>query len=190
MEPKVDAYLAGAKRWRAESERLRAILLDAGLDETLKWRKPCYAHEGNNIAIIQPFRGCVALMFFKGALLERDGGALRDVGPNSRSARRLEMTSVEEVDALEETIHALVREAVEVEAAGLSVPKDDELVLVEELRARLDADPALKAAFEGLTPGRQRAYNLHVGGAKRSETRARRVEKHAPAILAGKGLRD
>jgi uncharacterized protein YdeI (YjbR/CyaY-like superfamily) len=62
--------------------------------------------------------------------------------------------------------------------------------LAAELQERLDADPKLKAAFEALTPGRRRFYNIHISEAKQSATRAARVEKCIPKILAGKGLQD
>ena len=73
----------------------------------------------------------------------------------------------------------------------LKLPEQEPaLELVDELRVRLDADPALRTAFEALTPGRQREYNLHVSEAKQAATRASRVEKHVQRILDGKGLRD
>ena len=189
-DPRVDSYLACAKRWRPESERLREILLSCGLNEALKWGKPCYAHGGGNIAILQSMKDFLALMFFKGALLRDADGALEEQGPNSRSARRLRFVSLERVAAMEKTVRALVGEAIEVERAGLSVPKPTELKLGGELRARLEGDPPLRAAFAALTPGRQREYNLYFSGAKQPETRANRVEKYVSNILAGKGFRD
>lgn len=147
-------------------------------------------HAGANIALVQEFKDFLALMFFKGALLDDPAGVLESQGPNSRSARRMRFTSVDDVHRLASTIEGYVAEAIDVEASGAEVGPPPELELVDELRERLEADPALKAAFDGLTPGRQRAYNLHVAGAKRSETRAARVEKHVPRILEGKGPND
>ncbi len=189
-DPKVDGFLAGATRWRGESTRLREILLDAGLDEALKWGKPCYAADGRNLAIVQPMKAFLALMFFKGALLDDPAGVLEEQGENSRGQRRICFTSVAQVDELAGVVGALVRQAVEVERAGLTLPERPAPVLADELQARLDVDPELRAAFEGLTPGRQREYNLHISGAKQSATRARRVDQLAPRILEGKGLRD
>ena len=60
--PKVDAFVGRAKAWRGEIQKLRAILLDCGLEEDLKWGKPCFAFEGANVAIIQPFKGHCSLM--------------------------------------------------------------------------------------------------------------------------------
>lgn len=168
---------------------LRPILLGCGLTEELKWGKPCYSHEGRNIAILQEMKDFLALMFFKGALLADPAGVLEAQGPNSRSARRMAFTSTDEVSASADIVAAYVREAIEVEQAGVEVPAP-ELVLVDELRLRLDGDPALKAAFESLTPGRQREYNLHVSGAKQAKTREARVDRYVDKILAGKGFRD
>ena len=186
----VDAFLADTTRWHDEIRALRPILLDCGLDEAVKWGKPCYSHAGNNVAIVQPFKGFLALLFTKGALLDDPDGLLQEQGENTRSARRLCFTSVDDVASQREAVRGFVAQAKIVEDDGLTLPPAPELVLVEELQARLDADAALKTAFEALTPGRQREYHLFVSGAKQSATRTRRVEKHVDRILAGKGLRD
>lgn len=190
MNPKVDAYLARSQRWPDELAELRSVLLATGLDEELKWGKPCYARDGANIAIVQEMKELLALMFFKGALLDDPAGVLRDQGPNSRSARRIEFTSVDDVRRLAGTVADYVQAAVAAEEAGLKVDPAPELVLVDELQERLDGDPQLAEAFDALTPGRRREYHLHVSGAKRAETRVARVDQAVPRILAGKGLRD
>lgn len=169
---------------------LRAILLSHGLAEEIKWAKPCYSHEGTNIAIMQEMIDFLALMFFKGALLNDVAGVLEDQGPNSRSARRIRFTSVDDVARLNDIVGAYVDEAIQVEESGLAVGPAPQLVLVEELEQRLDDDPALRSAFESLTPGRQREYNLYVSDAKQASTRAARIDKYVPKILAGNGLRD
>ena len=190
MNPKVDAYIARSNKWPQEMTALQAVLLGCGLDEEIKWGKPCYASGGKNIAIVQEMNDFLALMFFKGALLRDPQGVLKEQGPNSRSALRMEFTSVDDVTAMADTIGAYVTEAIAVEAAGLTVEPAPDLVLVDELQQRLDDDAELKAAFEALTPGRRREYNLIIGDAKQSTTRAARVEKYVERILAGKGLRD
>jgi uncharacterized protein YdeI (YjbR/CyaY-like superfamily) len=190
VNPKVDAYLERSTSWPTEIAALRTILLDCGLDEAFKWAKPCYAHGGHNIAIVQEMKPFLALMFFKGALLDDPHGVLEDQGPNSRSARRMTFTSVDEVNERADVVRALVAEAIAAEAAGLTVPEAPELELVAELQERLDADPNLRAAFEALTPGRQREYHLHIASAKQSETRRNRIDRVIPQILDGRGLRD
>jgi uncharacterized protein YdeI (YjbR/CyaY-like superfamily) len=190
MNPKVDAYLARSTLWPAEAAALRGVLLGCGLDEEFKWGKPCYAHGGANIAIIQEMKGFLALMFFKGALLRDPEGVLEEQGENSHSAKRITFRSVADVTAMAGTIAAYAAEAITVERSGVKVAPRPALVLVDALQDRIDADPEFRAAFESLTPGRQREYHLHVADAKQLSTRQARVDKQAERILAGKGLRD
>jgi uncharacterized protein YdeI (YjbR/CyaY-like superfamily) len=190
MNHDVDAYVARSQRWPEEISALRPILVGAGLDEDVKWAKPCYSHDGKNIAIVQEMKDFLALMFFKGALLRDPDGVLEEQGPNSRSARRMQFTSVDDVTRRADTITTYVREAIAVEEAGLDVGPAPEPDLAPELSERLDRDPAFRIAFEALTPGRQREYNLYFSGAKQAATRASRVEKYARKILDGKGFRD
>lgn len=188
--PDVDAYLRQAQQWPDELAALRTVLVGCGLTEQIKWGKPCYSHGSANIAILQEMKDFLALMFFKGALLSDPDRVLEEQGPNSRSARRICFRSVDDVTRLADTVKAYIEEAIDVEEAGLEVAPAPERPLARELQERLDGDPALKAAFEALTPGRQREYDLHISQAKQSSTRAARVDKHAARILAGKGLRD
>jgi uncharacterized protein YdeI (YjbR/CyaY-like superfamily) len=190
VNPKVDDYIGRSEQWPAEIMELRPILLKCGLTEQIKWGKPCYSHQGGNIVIVQEMKDFLALMFFKGALLKDPDGVLEEQGPNSRSARRIRFRSVEDVARLAETVEAYIHQAIEVEEAGVEVGPAPAPTLVDELQRRLDQEPGLKAAFEALTPGRQREYNLYFAAAKRAETREARVEKYAKKILDGKGFRD
>lgn len=186
----VDAYLDATEQWPDEIAALRPLLLDSGLTEGIKWGKPCYGHGDANVVLIQEFSDHLALMFFKGVLLDDPDGVLRDQGPNSHSAKRIVFTSVDDVEQLADVVTAYVQEAIAHEEAGTEVPARPEEELAPELVDRLASDHRLAEAFDGLTPGRQREYNLHVSAAKQSATRERRVDKIVPRILDGKGLRD
>jgi uncharacterized protein YdeI (YjbR/CyaY-like superfamily) len=188
--PRVDAFVSRAKTWRDEIEKLRSILLECGLEEDLKWGKPCFMFEGKNVAIIQPFKEHCALMFFKGALFEDTHGLLRSQGANTQSALRLEFTS--EAQIAKAVLKSYVKQAIAVEKAGLTADfkAKRELELPDELKQMLQKDRKLAKAFSALTPGRQRGYVMHFAGAKRSETRTARIEKCVPLILAGKGMHD
>jgi uncharacterized protein YdeI (YjbR/CyaY-like superfamily) len=188
--PKVDAYIGRSKKWPAEMAELRSVLLGCGLAEEIKWGKPCYSHDGRNIAIMQEMNDFLALMFFKGALLGDSAGILKSQGPNSRSALRVEFTSAGDVAKLAKTLRSYIDEAIDVEDAGLKVDPAPAVVFVDELQHKLDADRTFRAAFEALTPGRRREYNLHFASAKQATTRLARIEKCAPSILVGKGFRD
>ena len=190
MNPDVDAFIEGASRWPEELLAMRRILLATGLDETLKWRQPCYTHDDRNIVIMGEMKAGMTLGFFKGMFMSDPDGVLEDNGPNSRSVRRMFFTSVAEVEQRAELVARYVAEAIRVEQSGVTAGPAPEPDWVAELQDALDADPAFRAAFEGLTPGRRRAYNLHFADAKQSSTRAARVARYRPKILDGKGLQD
>lgn len=174
--------------WRDEKAALLEVLDGTGLVQERKWGKPCYTHEGTNIVIVQSFKDFLALLFFKGALMNDPHGLLEEQGENTRSALRMTFRSVQEVADRADVVRDYVAEAVQ-KKDGV-IERDDTLVLVPELAARIAEDAEFAAGFRSLTPGRQRAYNLQIGGAKQSTTRARRVDRYAEQIKAGKGLRD
>ena len=189
MNPKVDGYLTKAKKWQEEFKTLRRILLDCQLTEELKWRKPCYTFQKSNVVIIQGFKEFCALLFCKGALLNDPKGILKKFG--WQAARRIPFTGVREIVKMELILKAYIHEAIEVEKAGLKVNfKQNPEPIPEEFQNKLGESPALKTAFEALTPGRQRGYILYFSGAKQSKTRESRVEKCMRRILNGKGLND
>lgn len=188
--PDVDAYLAQSELWPDEISALRPVLRQAGLTEAVKWGKPCYSDDGRNILILQEMKDFLAVMYFKGALLTDPHGVLEEQGPNSRSAKRICIRSVADVQRLAPAIREYAAEAIALEDAGIEVAPAPPMDLVAELRERLADDDAFRAGFESLTPGRQREYHLHVSDAKQSATRIARIDKHAARITAGKGLRD
>ena len=192
MNPKVDAYLSKAKKWQTELAKLRMIILYCQLTEELRWGKPCYTFQKTNIVLIIGFKEYCALLFCKGVLLNDANGILIKPGENTQAARQIRFTNVREIVEMEPILKAYIYEAIEVEKAGLKVnfTKNTELIFPEEFQNKLDENPALKTAFDALTPGRQRAYNLYFSAPKQSKTRESRVEKCMQQILNGKGLND
>jgi uncharacterized protein YdeI (YjbR/CyaY-like superfamily) len=192
MNSKVDAYLSKAKKWQKEMTKLRMIILDCQLTEELKWGKPCYIFQKSNIVLIVGFKEYCALIFCKGALLNDANGILIKPGENTQAGRQIRFTNVREIVEMEPILKAYIYEAIEAEKAGLEVnfKAITELIYPEEFLKKLAKNPGLKAAFEALTPGRQRAYNLYFSAPKQSKTRESRVEKCTQRILNGKGLND
>jgi len=192
MNPKVDGFLKKAKKWREEFEKLRKVCLDCELTEELKWGKPCYVYQKSNIVLIHGFKGYCALLFMKGSLLKDPKGILVQQTENVQAARQIRFTNVREIVEKKPILKAYIKEAIEVEKVGLEVDykRTSEFVIPEEFQNRLDESPALKTAFDALTPGRQRGYFLYFSGAKQSKTREARVEKCVQRILNGKGLND
>jgi uncharacterized protein YdeI (YjbR/CyaY-like superfamily) len=192
MNSDVDALMSKATKWQAEMRQLRIILLDCGLEEEYKWKQATYCYKGNNILILHSFKDFCGLGFFKGSLLNDEYNYLVQLGENTQGTRVLKFTSLQEVIEKEAVVKAYIFEAIEVEKAGLKVDysANKELEFPEELTIMLDQDDQFKEAFEVLTIGRQRAYNLYFRAAKQSKTRVTRIEKYIPRILNGKGIND
>lgn len=192
MDHKVDWFFAKAGPWQEATEKLRAILLDTPLTEELKWGCPCYTLKGANVVLIHHFKAYCALLFHKGALLKDDHGLLVQQTANVQSARQMRFTSAAQIDEQERLVRQYVQQAIDVEKAGLKVQLKStaEFDMPEEFARKLKEMPALKKAFQALTPGRQRGYLLHFSSAKQASTREARIEKNVERILEGKGIDD
>ena len=192
MNQKVNWFFDKDTKWQKEYKKLRAIIVDCGLTEELKWGCPCYTFKGRNIVLIHGFKDYCALLFHKGVLLNDTDKLLIQQTENVQSARQIRFTNMDEINELEQTIRAYVFEAVEVEKAGLEVKmkKTSEYEKPEELERAFNEDPNFRTAFDSLTPGRQRGYFLHFSEAKQSKTRTSRIEKAKPKIFDGKGYNE
>lgn len=192
MNPKVNFFFDKAGKWQEEVEKLRTICLSSGLSEELKWGCPCYALQKSNIVLIHVFKEYCALLFFKGVLLSDPNGILIQQTENVQVARQVRFTNIREIIDLEPVVKTYINEAIEVEKAGLKaeLKKTVDFAISDEFQSKLDHIPALKTAFEALTPGRQKGYLLYFAQPKQAKTREARVEKYIPQILDGKGLDD
>lgn len=181
-----------ASKWQKETDKLREIALASGLREETKWSKPCFTYQEKNVVIIIPLKEACTLSFFKGALLKDPKHILQKVGAHTQAGRWIKFTSVKEITAQQSVLRNYIDQAIKVEKSGKTVPlkKASAYPVPEELQARLDATPKLRAAFEALTPGRRKSYILHVSGAKQTKTRAARVERCVPMILSGRGFNE
>ncbi|MCK6649147.1 MAG: YdeI/OmpD-associated family protein [Bacteroidia bacterium] len=191
-QPKVDVFLQKTKKWKEEMTLLRAIVLECKLEEDFKWMHPCYTHDGANIVLIHAFKEYCALLFFKGVLLKDKKKVLIQQTENVQDRRQMRFTNLAEINKHKATIKDYIKEAIDIEKAGLKVEfkKTEEFHMPEEFEKKLSKNKTLKTAFEALTPGRQRGYLLFFAGAKQSQTREARIEKCIPDILKGKGLND
>ncbi len=189
----VEWFFHQTDKWQAAYNELRRIILGCdGLNEELKWGKPCYTFEGSNIVLIHGFKEYCAVLFIKGSLLKDMQGILTQQTENVQAGRQIRFINVDEIKALEPAIRTYVLEAIEIEKAGLEVEfkPTKEYAIPEELQSKFEELPALKTAFEHLTPGRQRGYILHFSQPKQAKTRAARVEKYVQQIFDGKGMDD
>ena len=187
-DPKV-ARLLAKPEWHAERQRLRALLLAAGLTEAVKWGKLCYAQDGDNVAMIFALKAYCAIGFFKGALIDDTAGVLVSPGPNSQAMRQLRFEDAAQIETSEALIRDYVERAIAIEREGRTIDFDEKhnLDYPPELQTALDDDSALADAFAALTPGRRRGYVIHITDARQTATRKARIERSRANILAGKG---
>jgi uncharacterized protein YdeI (YjbR/CyaY-like superfamily) len=192
MELTVDQYIKQLKKWREEIELLRSILLSCGLEESIKWKQPCYTLNQKNLIIIAPFKTHCDLGFFNGALLKDKNKILEKAGANTQASRQMRFTSVNDIVLQKNIIKSYIKEAIKIEAKGIKFESTEasRTIVVEELELIFKNNKAFQKAFKALTPGRQRAYLIHFSGAKQAETRISRIEKNTAAILAGRGIND
>src|ERR1035437_3260022 len=123
MNHEVDWFFTKPTKWQEEYEKLRAIVLDCGLTEELKWGCPCYTLKESNIVLIHGFKEYCALLFFKGALLKDAKHILIQQTENVQAGRQIRFTSVKEIIEKEKILKAYIFEAIEVEKAGLKVKR-------------------------------------------------------------------
>ncbi|HOV94126.1 MAG TPA: DUF1801 domain-containing protein [Spirochaetales bacterium] len=192
----VDSFIARQQKWQDEFRALRSIILKSEssgeLTEGLKWGVPCYSYQGRNVFLIHGFKDYCAILFIKGSLLEDPARVFVQQTANVQAGRQIRFTTRGQIDAMEPVLRDYIARAIELEKSGQKVQfkGTDSFPLVPEFQQKLDADPALTAAFSALTPGRQRAYLLYFAQPKRAQTRLSRIEKSLPQILAGKGLHE
>lgn len=189
MNPKVNWFFEKDTQWQKEYAQLRQIALDCELTEELKWGCPCYTYKKANIILIHGFKAYCAYLFHKGALLNDSEKILIQQTENVQSARQARFTNVQEIVDQADTLRAYIYEAIEVGKAGLKVEmkKTEEFHMPAELATKFEKDPNFKAAFDSLSPGRQRGYLLYFSDAKQSKTRITRIEKTKTKIFEGKG---
>ncbi len=192
MNQKVDDFINNAKKWRNELELLRAILLNCGLTEELKWKQPCYMFNNTNLVIISEFKDSCVISFLNGALLNDEKQILTKAGINTQAARIIRFTNTKQIIELQKTLTTYIFQSIEIEKAGIKFKtiKNNEFVFVDELQQKINTNALFKKAFLALTPGRQRAYNIYFSGAKQSKTRNERIESYTPKILLGIGFND
>lgn len=192
MNAKVDLFISQSNQWKDSFEILRYYALSFEVKEDLKWGVPCYTIDNKNVFLIHGFKEYCAILFTKGALMSDPDHHLIQQTENVQAARQLRFKSSDEIISMKDVIKAYIKQAIVIEKSGAKVElkKDSELVYPVEFQTVLNNNLLLKEAFEQLTPGRKRAYNLYFSAPKQQKTRELRIEKMVPNILEGKGLND
>jgi uncharacterized protein YdeI (YjbR/CyaY-like superfamily) len=183
--------IAEMEPWVDELMLLREIILSTGLKEEIKWGSPIYTLDGKNVVAIAGFKNFVTIWFHQGVFLSDPGKVLVNAGEGrTKGLRQWRFTSKQEIKPA--TVKKYILEAIKNAKEGKEIKPEKKapLAIPAEWQAAFKKNKSLKAAFQGLTPGRQREYLEYISEAKGADTRLRRVEKCVPIILAGKGLNE
>jgi uncharacterized protein YdeI (YjbR/CyaY-like superfamily) len=149
----VSAFFEKSKRWHHEMMKLRNLVLSCGLEEKLKWNKPCYTIDDGIVLMITGLKDSCVLSFFKGALLTDPKEILKKPGENTQAGRRIKFTSLEEVSDMQSIIKDYIMEAIELEKSGAKIELNKQAKPIpQELQDAFETHNTLKTAFETLTP--------------------------------------
>ena len=186
----IDEYLASVEHFREEVIRLREIMLQSGLEETIKWGIPVYTLEGKNIVGISSFKTYFGMWFYQGVFLRDPAGVLMNAQEGvTKGMRQWRLTSMEEID--EELIMQYIQEAIQNQREGKEIkPERKALLVPPALDEALDQYPDARLGFDALSHSKKREYTEYISEAKRAETKQNRLAKILPMLEQGIGLND
>lgn len=187
----VEDYIDKAAYWGEELSRLRDILGQTDLAETIKWGAPCYTYDNQNIVSLGAFKSYFGLWFHQGALLSDERKVLINAQEGkTRALRQWRMHSSQDIKPT--IIKRYVKEAIQLVRSGQRIGpvKKKPMIVPDELMSALNSDKLAARKFAELTPGKQREYADHVSAAKRNATKLSRIQKIIPLIRSGAGLND
>lgn len=177
-----------ARHWSAGLEILRDICLAQGLQESIKWSHPCYTYADRNIAILGAFRTDFRITFMNAELLSDNAGVLVRAGDQSQVANVIKFHSDQDVRQAASDIIGFISQLKDQAVRGIKPPRKATAIDIPDMLVSVLADDdELRAAFDRLTPGRQKSYVLLVNSAKRDDTKIARIIKSRDKILQGKG---
>lgn len=177
-------------QWDNEIEQLHAIIRKTPLVETTKWGGPVYTYKNKNVVGIGGFKSYFGIWFYNGVFLKDEKKLLINANEeNTKSLRQMRFNSANEID--EKLILNYIKEAIEIEEKGLSIPKEKkETIIPELLQKELDNNSELFTKFNKFSPYKQREFIEHITTAKQEKTQIARLEKIIPMILEERGLND
>jgi len=174
--------------WSSGIKFLRKVVIEEGLEESIKWGSPAYSHLGKIIVLLSVLKDHFLISFPNGALLLDPDQLLTKPGENTQAGRVVRFFSLDEAKKKTKSLQELISQAKEISISGKSYSYNQEVPkYTDELSEVFEKDPEFEKAFQNLTTGRQRGYILYFSQAKQSQTKMSRIAKSRNAILAGKG---
>ena len=187
-DPRVDAYIARAADFaKPILKHFRKLVHQAApeIEETLKWSMPAFVHKGI-VCGMAAFKNHAVIHFWKGDLMFAGDAKKRDeaMGDFGR------LTSIEQLPA-DRVMTGYIRKAVELNEQGIKKPPrprkaQGKLAMPDDLQRALSGNKKAREAFDKFSYSRRKEYIEWISGAKREETRARRLAMGVEWISQGK----
>jgi uncharacterized protein YdeI (YjbR/CyaY-like superfamily) len=189
-DPRVDAYIAKSADFaKPILSHIRQLVHAAcpEAQETVKWQMPHFEHKGV-ICGMAAFKQHCALFFWKSSLVfGKDPARGKGMGQFGR------ITSFDDLPG-DKILTGYIKKAVELNEAGVKSPAraksktKKEVVVPDYFLAALKKNKKVLAAFENFSPSHKREYVEWLTGAKREETRAKRLQTAIEWLAQGKSL--
>ena len=187
---KIDAAIAAAPDFaKPVMQQLREVILGASPDlvEDWKWRTSCVASPSGLICGYAAFKAHVSLHFFKGNLIDSPETKLFDPSSCDTTSRHIKFTDASQIKPA--ALKRLVKAAIKTEASGAKHPKKTkrDLTVPDELTAELKKKKNTKAHkfFDSLPYSAQKEFVVWITGAKREETKTRRLAQTIEMLSRG-----
>lgn len=189
-DPRIDAYIARSADFaRPILTHLRDVVHAAcpEVEETMKWSMPHFDYKGIMCGMAA-FKAHVTFGFWKGSLIP--GLQARAADGGEAMGHFGKITSIEDLPP-KKVIAGFVREAMRMNDEGVTVARPKkaskaEAAIPPVLAAALAKNKKAKAAFAAFPPSHRREYIEWILGAKREETRDKRVAQTVEWVAEGK----
>ena len=188
-DPRIDAYIASSAEFAQPIlEHLRRTVHEGcpKVVETMKWSFPHFMHEGM-LCSMASFKAHCAFGFWKATLVLGDDAAGREAMGNFGRIETLADLPPKK------TLVSLVKKAARlnedgVKPAARARKPRPEAKVPDDLVAALARNRKARATFEQFSPSQQREYVEWIVGAKREETRERRLATTLEWLAEGKSM--
>lgn len=188
-DPRIDAYIAKSAEFaRPILTHLREVVHRAcpGVEETMKWSSPSFEYAGGILCGMAAFKQHASFGFWKHALVV--GADSPPVGMGSYG----KMTSLQDLPA-DRTLVAHIRKAMKLNEEGVKTPTVRKTTTPKpppeapaDLIAALKKNAKARATFNAFPSSQKREYVEWITGAKREETRQKRLGQAIEWLAEGK----
>lgn len=193
-DPRIDAYIERAAPFAQPIlVHVRELVHAAcpGVEESIKWGMPSFSHAGGILCGMAAFKQHASFGFWKHALVVGEGGDAAGDRPRDGMGSYGKLRSIGDLPP-EKTLRAHIRKAMKLNEDGVKAPatrkspRKPPPEAPDDLVAALEQNKAAQATYAAFPPGCRREYVEWIVGAKREQTRAKRLAQAVEWMAEGK----